>query len=441
MAMAGESTRATTMAGEYQDEYARVAEARAPGPEQGEDCSVPVGFLTSTFANPDLGYRIPTSASALLAHRSVDRARQLTEGPRGRQAFSMSEVDLREHARARYRVEAERRKHEVAAALELERYEREHHFLEVDGGRPHIAPPGRERPHLDRAAQKLKLRRRAPGVPFVDTAPGLVKAADVKPYRPLVKEVLLVGSSIAAGVCKQRTRAVEAFKRERLTEQKARSKRDTDLRKAEQERDLYELRHRIVRGVEAEKKISLRQRYVANKYRTKASIEAKAQMLKCLRNQYLQDPDGEGPEPDIAWKETKNESGTVYARESVCRGAPPREPRSLRRDTLTLPDPPGYRRKKRPPREADRPFDEDPPARPVSVASAGFVVPETTAVALPPMTMATPPASREDAMRPVRRPAIVLAAASVLEGASVLDEASYETENPRMSFESNLSSL
>jgi len=160
MAMAGESTRATTMAGEYQDEYARVAEARAPGPEQGEDCSVPVGFLTSTFANPDLGYRIPTSASALLAHRSVDRARQLTEGPRGRQAFSMSEVDLREHARARYRVEAERRKHEVAAALELERYEREHHFLEVDGGRPHIAPPGRERPHLDRAAQKLKLRRR-----------------------------------------------------------------------------------------------------------------------------------------------------------------------------------------------------------------------------------------------------------------------------------------
>ena len=59
------------MVEESKDEELPLLEA--PGPRFGDDActedealdtSVPVAFLTSTRANPDLGYRVPTSASA-----------------------------------------------------------------------------------------------------------------------------------------------------------------------------------------------------------------------------------------------------------------------------------------------------------------------------------------------------------------------------------------
>ena len=336
------------MVEESKDEELPLLEA--PGPRFGDDActedealdtSVPVAFLTSTRANPDLGYRVPTSASALLATRSQDRAALLRQETLARKAFSMAEVDVREHARARRRVDRERRKRD-ALALDVERRRyRERHFLEVDGGAAPVAPGPRERPHLDRAAQRSRLRRREPGAPFVDAAPRS-KAPDAKPYRPLpAKDAVFVGNSVAADICRQRTRAERAFKRERLDAQKAQSKRDERRRRATLERETRELRERIRADEEARKKIALRQRFVADKYKTAASVESKAQLLKCLALQYLRDAaEGtQGPEPTIAWRETRNETGTVYARESVCVGAPPKEPPTLRRDTLTLPDP------------------------------------------------------------------------------------------------------
>ena len=336
------------MVEESKDEELPLLEAPAPRfgddactEDEALDTSVPVAFLTSTRANPDLGYRVPTSASALLATRSQDRAALLRQETLARKAFSMAEVDVREHARARRRVDRERRKRD-ALALDVERRRyRERHFLEVDGGAAPVAPGPRERPHLDRAAQRSRLRRREPGAPFVDAAPRS-KAPDAKPYRPLpAKDAVFVGNSVAADICRQRTRAERAFKRERLDAQKAQSKRDERRRRATLERETRELRERIRADEEARKKIALRQRFVADKYKTAASVESKAQLLKCLALQYLRDAaEGtQGPEPTIAWRETRNETGTVYARESVCVGAPPKEPPTLRRDTLTLPDP------------------------------------------------------------------------------------------------------
>ena len=419
------------MVEESKDEELPLLEA--PGPRFGDDActedealdtSVPVAFLTSTRANPDLGYRVPTSASALLATRSQDRAALLRQETLARRAFSMAEVDVREHARARRRVDRERRKRD-ALALDVERRRyRERHFLEVDGGAAPVAPGPRERPHLDRAAQRSRLRRREPGAPFVDAAPRS-KAPDAKPYRPLpAKDAVFVGNSVAADICRQRTRAERAFKRERLDAQKAQSKRDERRRRATLERETRELRERIRADEEARKKIALRQRFVADKYKTAASVESKAQLLKCLALQYLRDAaEGtQGPEPTIAWRETRNETGTVYARESVCVGAPPKEPPTLRRDTLTLPDPPGYRRRRRaPPPAAEAPREPG--------AGAGAAAPaagDALRVRLPPTDPAPPPG---DVRRPAaRRPALALAASSralenqsILEGASVLD--------------------
>ena len=71
------------MVEESKDEELPLLEAPAPRfgddactEDEALDTSVPVAFLTSTRANPDLGYRVPTSASALLATRSQDRARE-----------------------------------------------------------------------------------------------------------------------------------------------------------------------------------------------------------------------------------------------------------------------------------------------------------------------------------------------------------------------------
>ena len=59
------------------------------------------------------------------------------------------------------------------------------------------------------------------------------KAPDAKPYRPLpAKDAGFVGNSVAADICRQRTRAERAFKRERLDAQKAQSKRDERRRRA-----------------------------------------------------------------------------------------------------------------------------------------------------------------------------------------------------------------
>ena len=425
------------MVEESKDEELPLLEAPAPRfgddaytEDEALDTSVPVAFLTSTRANPDLGYRVPTSASALLATRSQDRAALLRQETLARRAFSMAEVDVREHARARRRVDHERRKRD-ALALDVERRRyRERHFLEVDGGAAPVAPGPRERPHLDRAAQRSRLRRREPGAPFVDAAPRS-KAPDAKPYRPLpAKDAVFVGNSVAADICRQRTRAERAFKRERLDAQKARSKRDERRRRATLERETRELRERIRADEEARKKIALRQRFVAGKYKTAASVESKAQLLKCLALQYLRDAaEGtQGPEPTIAWRETRNETGTVYARESVCVGAPPKEPPALRRDTLTLPDPPGYRR--RPPAAAaEAPCEPgaEAPCEPGAGAGAGApAAGDALRVRLPPTDPAPPPG---DVRRPAaRRPALALAASSraledqsILEGASVLD--------------------
>ena len=427
------------MVEESKDEELPLLEAPAPRfgddaytEDEALDTSVPVAFLTSTRANPDLGYRVPTSASALLATRSQDRAALLRQETLARRAFSMAEVDVREHARARRRVDRERRKRD-ALALDVERRRyRERHFLEVDGGAAPVAPGPRERPHLDRAAQRSRLRRREPGAPFVDAAPRS-KAPDAKPYRPLpAKDAVFVGNSVAADICRQRTRAERAFKRERLDAQKAQSKRDERRRRATLERETRELRERIRADEEARKKIALRQRFVADKYKTAASVESKAQLLKCLALQYLRDAaEGtQGPEPTIAWRETRNETGTVYARESVCVGAPPKEPPTLRRDTLTLPDPPGYRRRRRAPApaaEAPREPGAEAPCEPG--AGAGAAAPaagDALRVRLPPTDPAPPPG---DVRRPAaRRPALALAASSraledqsILEGASVLD--------------------
>ena len=67
------------MVEESKDEELPLLEAPAPRfgddaytEDEALDTSVPVAFLTSTRANPDLGYRVPTSASALLATRSQD---------------------------------------------------------------------------------------------------------------------------------------------------------------------------------------------------------------------------------------------------------------------------------------------------------------------------------------------------------------------------------
>ena len=74
------------MVEESKDEELPLLEAPAPRfgddactEDEALDTSVPVAFLTSTRANPDLGYRVPTSASALLATRSQDRAALLRQ--------------------------------------------------------------------------------------------------------------------------------------------------------------------------------------------------------------------------------------------------------------------------------------------------------------------------------------------------------------------------
>ena len=96
------------MVEESKDEELPLLEAPAPRfgddactEDEALDTSVPVAFLTSTRANPDLGYRVPTSASALLATLSQDRAALRRQETLARRAFSMAEVDVREHARAR----------------------------------------------------------------------------------------------------------------------------------------------------------------------------------------------------------------------------------------------------------------------------------------------------------------------------------------------------
>ena len=96
--------------------------------------------------------------------------------------------------------------------------------------------------------------------------------------------------------------------------------------------------------------------------------------------------------------------------------------RDSRRDTLTLPDPPGYRRRRRPP----APAAEAPREPGAGAGAAAPAAGDALRVRLPPTDPAPPPG---DVRRPAaRRPALALAASSraledqsILEGASVLD--------------------
>ena len=106
------------------------------GAPQEPDCSVPVGFLSSTPTHPDLGYRRPHSLPAAVAAADAARAREVLECRRGearRRAFTMAEVDPAEHLEARARVARDRRRADAAAAAFARARARRRRFLTAEG--------------------------------------------------------------------------------------------------------------------------------------------------------------------------------------------------------------------------------------------------------------------------------------------------------------------
>jgi len=89
-------------------------------PEEAMDMSVPVGFLSSTWQHPDLGYRRPASTAARFAATNYERALELSRSAPGLTiGFSMADTDPDEHRRARHRVSRERRLREEREARDL----------------------------------------------------------------------------------------------------------------------------------------------------------------------------------------------------------------------------------------------------------------------------------------------------------------------------------
>ncbi|KAH8054980.1 hypothetical protein JL722_8396 [Aureococcus anophagefferens] len=403
-------------------------------PEEAMDMSVPVGFLSSTWQHPDLGYRRPASTAARFAATNYERALELSRSAPGLTiGFSMADTDPDEHRRARHRTapvittslrDVLRQRKSLLKGADVPVFrdaaqswadyaaadadESSGRVVVVPGSGAVVAEPGAPRePDGDDAtsgddrddddddgAPRSARRSRA----------GVGKARErsmVGGYRT-VKEMRDAGEKKSAvdarqtmvheaiedhaTVAQRRAVAERLYNKKKAREQRATTMLVKEKRHESAARELAALKDRQAAARAEHKKVKLRQQYVAARYKGAASVEAKAQMLRALsahmaHQKKRKDARERSREPEIVEKVIKNRDGMGYRKQSVVAGAA---------DGAALPGiadvaPPTLRRV----RGAPGPAGERRRRRPVAAARAA---PERGAREVAELTGARPPA-------------------------------------------------
>ncbi|KAH8048741.1 hypothetical protein JL722_12362 [Aureococcus anophagefferens] len=378
-------------------------------PEEAMDMSVPVGFLSSTWQHPDLGYRRPASTAARFAATNYERALELSRSAPGLTiGFSMADTDPDEHRRARHRVSRERRLREEREARDVVDAAKRARFLVCAAKTAPVITTSLR----DVLRQRKSLLKGADVPVFRDAAQSWADYAAARDESsgstrlssfstPLTRSATTYGGRRSGGAS---SRVVVVPGSGAVVAEPGAPPREPDGDDGDQRRRPRRRRRRRrpadrQAAARAEhKKVKLRQQYVAARYKGAASVEAKAQMLRALSahmaHQKKRKARERSREPEIVEKVIKNRDGMGYRKQSVVAGAADGAalpgiadvaPPTLRRASVVLPDPPASgdggdrsrrraRRRSEVPREVAELTGARPPAEPdlsLSVDSPG----------------------------------------------------------------------